>query len=81
MVRREAGIIAVMGALFGVVVGIAFGWALQRALAPRGFTELGIPGGQLTVYVIAAALLGWLFAFLPARRAAKLDVLEAIAYE
>jgi putative ABC transport system permease protein len=81
MVRREAGIIAVMGALFGVVVGIAFGWALQRALAPRGFTELGIPGGQLTVYVILAALLGWLFAFLPARRAAKLNVLEAIAYE
>jgi putative ABC transport system permease protein len=81
MVRREAGIIAVMGALFGVVVGIAFGWALQRALVPRGFTELGIPGGQLTVYVIAAAVLGWLFAFAPARRAAKLDVLDAIAYE
>jgi putative ABC transport system permease protein len=81
MVRREAGIIAVMGALFGVIVGIAFGWAMQQALAPEGFTELGIPGGQIVVYVIMAALLGWLFAFLPARRAAKLNVLEAIAYE
>ena len=81
MVRREAGIISVMGALFGVVVGIAFGWAMQQALAPEGFTELGIPGGQIAVYVIAAAVLGWLFAFLPARRAARLNVLQAIAYE
>jgi len=81
MVRREAAIIAVMGALFGVVVGIAFGWALQRALAPEGFTELGIPGGQIAIYVILAAVLGWLFAFLPARRAARLNVLQAIAYE
>ena len=81
MVRREAGIISVMGALFGVVVGIAFGWALQRALAPEGFVELGVPGGQIAVYVISAAVLGWLFAFLPARRAARLNVLQAIAYE
>jgi putative ABC transport system permease protein len=81
MVRREAAIIAVMGALFGVVVGIAFGWALQRALAPEGFTELGIPAGQITVYVVMAAVLGWLFAVFPARRAARLNVLEAIAYE
>jgi putative ABC transport system permease protein len=81
MVRREAGIIAVMGALFGVAIGIAFGWALQQALEPRGFSAFGIPGGQLIVYVVMAAVLGWLFAFLPARRAAKLNVLEAIAYE
>jgi putative ABC transport system permease protein len=81
MVRREAGIISVMGALFGVVVGIAFGWAMQQALAPEGFTELGIPGGQIAIYVILAAVLGWLFAFLPARRAARLNVLQAIAYE
>jgi putative ABC transport system permease protein len=81
MVRWEAVIIAAMGALFGVVVGIAFGWALQQALAPRGLSELGIPGGQLAVYVVIAALLGVLFAIFPARRAAKLDVLEAIAYE
>ena len=44
MVRWEAVIVSVMGALFGVVIGIAFGWALQRALEPEGFSELGIPG-------------------------------------
>jgi putative ABC transport system permease protein len=81
MVRREAGIIAVMGALFGVVIGIAFGWALQQALESRGFSEFGIPTTELIVYVVLAAVLGWLFAFLPARRAARLNVLQAIAYE
>jgi putative ABC transport system permease protein len=81
MVRWEAVIISVMGALFGVVIGILFGWAMQQALAPQGFTELGIPGGQLAVYVVTAAVMGVLFAIMPARRAAKLNVLEAIAYE
>jgi putative ABC transport system permease protein len=81
MVRWEAVIISVMGALFGVVIGIAFGWALQQALAAEGFTELGIPGGQLTIYVVFAAVLGVVFAIFPARRAARLNVLEAIAYE
>jgi putative ABC transport system permease protein len=81
MVRWEAVIIAIMGALFGVVIGIAFGWALQQALAPEGFTELGIPGGQILVYVVLAAVLGVFFAIFPARRAAKLNVLRAISYE
>jgi putative ABC transport system permease protein len=81
MVRWEAVIIAVMGALLGVVIGIAFGWALQQALEPKGFTELGIPGGQLVIYVVFAAVLGVFFAIFPARRAAKLNVLEAISYE
>ena len=81
MVRWEAVIIAVMGALLGVAIGIAFGWALQQALEPQGFSELGIPGGQLAFYVVFAAVLGVIFAIFPARRAAKLNVLEAISYE
>ena len=81
MVRWEAVIIAVMGALFGVVIGIAFGWALQQALEPEGFTELGIPGAQLAFYVVLSGLAGVLAAILPAHRAARLNVLEAISYE
>jgi putative ABC transport system permease protein len=81
MVRWEAVIISVLGALLGVAIGIAFGWALQQALEPKGFSELGIPGGQLSVYVVFAALLGVFFAIFPARRAAGLDLLEAISYE
>ena len=68
MVRWEAVIVSVMGALFGVVIGIAFGWALQQALEPEGFSELGIPGGQLTVYVLLAAILGVIFAIFPPPR-------------
>ncbi len=63
------------------MIGIAFGWALQQALASEGFTELGIPGGQLAIYVVFAAVMGVVFAIFPARRAAKLNVLEAISYE
>ena len=81
MVRWEAVIVSAMGALFGVVIGIAFGWALQQALEPEGFSELGIPGGQLVIYVVFAAVLGVVFAIFPARRAARLNVLEAISYE
>ena len=80
MVRWEAVIISIMGALLGVVIGILFGVALQQALAPEGFSELGIPGGQL-VFTVFAAVLGVVFAIFPARRAAKLNVLEAISYE
>ena len=79
MVRWEAVIISIMGALLGVVIGIAFGWALQQALEPEGFSELGIPGGQLAFYVVRGRARG--LRDLPGRRAAKLNVLEAISYE
>ncbi len=81
MIRWESVIIAVMGALLGVVIGVFFGWALQQALANQGVTELVIPVGQLAIYVLFAGLAGVLAAIWPARRAAKLNVLEAISYE
>ena len=81
MVRYEAVIIALFGALLGILVGIGFGWALQQALAPEGITELEIPVGQLVLYVVFAGLAGVLAAIYPARKAAKLNVLESIAYE
>jgi len=81
MIRWESVIIAVFGALLGVLIGIGFGFALQRSLVSEGVTVLKIPGGQLAVYVVLAALAGVLAAIIPARRAAKLNVLEAISYE
>ena len=81
MIRVEAVIIAVLGAVLGLVVGILFGWAMQRALSNVGIDRLAIPFGQLVFMLVVAALIGLLAAIWPARRAAKLNVLEAISYE
>ncbi|MEZ0233885.1 MAG: ABC transporter permease [Actinomycetota bacterium] len=81
MIRWEAIIIAVFGAVLGVAIGVLFGWALQQALRNEGVTEFVVPVGQLVVYLMLAGLAGVLAAIWPARRAAKLNVLEAISYE
>ena len=81
MIRWEAVTVAVLGALLGTAVGIAFAWALVRALADEGLTRLVVPGGQLAVDVAVAALAGMVAAVLPARRAARLDVLDAVTVE
>jgi putative ABC transport system permease protein len=81
MIRWESVIIAVMGAALGIGIGVFFGWALQSALASSGVTELAIPGTQLILYLVLAGLAGVLTAVVPARRASRLDVLQAIAYE
>lgn len=79
MVRLEAVIISVFGAVLGVVVGVGFGWALVKALADQGVRTLVIPWPSLALYIVLAAVIGVLAAVLPARRAARQDVLAAIA--
>jgi len=79
MIRVEAVIIAVYGALLGVVLGCGFGYALVRALAGQGVTEFALPVGRLVVVIVVAAVAGVLAAALPARRAARLDVLRAVS--
>src|SRR5215211_633225 len=81
MIRWEAVIIAVLGAVLGLAVGVFFGWTIVRALRSQGITEFSLPAGQLVVFVVAAGLAGILAAVLPGRRAAKVDVLRAIATE
>jgi len=81
MIRWESVIIAVLGAILGVAVGLLFGFVMQRALADQGVSVLAIPTVQLLVYVVLAGFAGVLAAVLPARRAARLNVLEAISYE
>ncbi len=80
-VRYEAAIIAVFGALMGLVLGIAFSAALSAAVAANnpGILTYHLPVGQLVVITVIAALAGVVAAWLPARRAAGLDVLAAIA--
>nr|MBA2532034.1 ABC transporter permease [Nocardioidaceae bacterium] len=81
MVRLESIAIAVLGAVLGVVMGIVFGVVLQRAVADQGIQVLSIPVLSLGVFVLLAALVGVLAAVLPARRAARLDVLRAVTTE
>jgi putative ABC transport system permease protein len=78
-VRWESVLIALFGTGLGLVIGIAFGSAMVLSLADDGFGDVVIPGGQLAVIALLAALCGIAAALLPARRAAKLDVLGAIA--
>ncbi len=81
MVRVEAAIIAVLGTLVGLAIGVLFSLALTVPLTKQ-FDDLfrySLPIGQLVVITVAAAFAGLLAAWLPARRAAKLNVLDAIA--
>ncbi|MCO5317749.1 MAG: FtsX-like permease family protein [Microthrixaceae bacterium] len=82
-VRTEAAIVAVFGTLLGMVVGIAFAVALAYAITADdpGLLQLRLPVVQLVVIMVLAALAGIFAAILPARRAARLDVLQAIATE
>ncbi|MFM8861263.1 MAG: ABC transporter permease [Acidimicrobiia bacterium] len=80
-IRLESVIISLMGTLVGLIIGLVFGWALVKALADEGITAFGIPWSQLAVIVVIAVLAGVGAALYPARRAARLDVLAAIASE
>jgi putative ABC transport system permease protein len=77
-VRWEAAIISVLGTVLGIVFGAGFGIALTKVLESTGFVRLDVPWGQLGLVVVLAALAGTMAAALPARRAAKLDILDAI---
>src|SRR5918993_2520611 len=80
-IRWESEIIAVQGTLLGLVIGSFFGWALVRALRDEGLNTFSLPVVTLLIVVVLAALAGVLAAVLPARRAARLDVLRAVSTE
>lgn len=81
MITVEAVVISLFGALLGLAVGTGLGAAVVRALRSDGFTSFALPGGQMAVYLVLAAVAGVLAAVLPAIRAARINVLGAIAYE
>jgi putative ABC transport system permease protein len=80
IVRYEAVITAMIGAVLGTVLGVFFAVIVSRPLANEGF-GLSFPVGTLVILLILAAFAGVLAAITPARRAARLNVLEALAYE
>ena len=73
-------ITALIGAVLGLTLGVLFAILVSRPLADEGFT-LSIPIGTLLLLLVLAAIAGVVAAIGPARRASRLDVLEALAYE
>ena len=78
MIRHESVITALIGAAIGIVLGIALAALLIYRV---DFLVFSFPTAQIVIFVIAAIVVGILAAVFPARRAAKLDPLRAIAYE
>jgi putative ABC transport system permease protein len=81
MIRWEAVTVALLGAVVGLLFGTGLGWAATRVLEESGLTAFVVPGGQLVGAVVLALLAGVAAAVLPARGAAKLDVLRAVTVE
>jgi putative ABC transport system permease protein len=80
MIRYEAVITALIGALLGMVIGVIFAALIAQPLKDEGFA-LSYPIGQLIAMLVFAAFAGVLAAIPPARRASRLNVLEALQYE
>ena len=81
MVRWESVVIALVGAVVGVSLGVLWGWAFAGALRDQGLSVFQIPVGEVLLFLVASIVAGVVAAVLPAWRASRLDVLQAIATE
>jgi putative ABC transport system permease protein len=80
-VRWESVLIALLGTVVGLGTGLFYGWAMARGMRSEGFTEFSVPFGSLAWICVLAAVAGVVAAIWPARRAARLNILDAIATE
>ncbi len=78
MVRIEAGLTSIAGALMGVIIGLYLGISLRKTLESVGFEQLSIPLGGITGFFVLAVVAGVLSAWLPAKRAAGQNIIESI---
>ena len=80
MIRYESIVTALMGAALGMAVGVFLAAVITHALSSSGIV-FAVPWSQLVYFVFAAIVVGVLAAVVPARRAARLNVLRALQYE
>jgi putative ABC transport system permease protein len=78
MIRHESIITALIGGVIGIVLGIILGGLLAARV---DFIVFAVPVTQLVIFAVLVILVGIVAAIFPARRAAKLNVLEALQYE
>ncbi|HWH00166.1 MAG TPA: ABC transporter permease [Pilimelia sp.] len=81
MVTVESVVISVFGALLGLAVGVGLGAAVVRSLRDEGITDLVLPWSQMAMFLLLAGVVGVVAAVVPAIRAARINVLGAIAHE
>jgi putative ABC transport system permease protein len=80
MIRHESIVTALIGAVLGIAVGVFLAALVTQALSDQGIV-FAVPYATLAVFVVIAIAAGVLAAILPARRASRLNVLEALQYE
>jgi putative ABC transport system permease protein len=80
MVRDESIVIALIGASVGMALGLVLAAMVADALSGEG-VSFAVPVGTLIAFAAIAAVAGVLAAVLPARRAGRLDILDALHYE
>jgi putative ABC transport system permease protein len=80
-VRWEAVIIALLGSVLGIAIGVFFGWSISVTIRNEGLTAFALPVTPLVVIALIAVIGAVIAAVRPAWRAARLDVLRAIATE
>ncbi len=78
-IRWEAVITALLGALMGTVLGVALGYIVVKALEDEGLNSFSVSPVSITVFVVLSILVAVVAAWVPARRAANADILQAIA--
>jgi putative ABC transport system permease protein len=78
MIRYESVITALIGAVLGIVLGIVLAGLLVWRV---DFIDFSLPTGQILIFALAAIVVGIIAAIFPARRAARLNPLQALQYE
>lgn len=81
MIFIESSIISIFGAALGTGLGIFFAWSLIQTLADEGFTVFAVSISQTFMWIGISIVAGVIAAILPAIRASRQNILEAISYE
>jgi putative ABC transport system permease protein len=80
LVGYESVITSVIGGILGTIVGIFFGYVMSKGLEDQGI-QFSVPVVQVIIFLLVSAVVGVVAAVLPARRASRVKVLEALSYE